>query len=110
MLKIKYDGYQPGLASMLYQFFDKKSVATHSNTSGGAIKKEVISNHQLDEERHKPNIRKLKKKRKVYSSFKDNTWGADLVDMQLISKYNKGIHFLICFIDISSKYAWTFFP
>ena len=61
MLKIKYDGYQPGLASMLYQFFDKKSVATHSNTSGGAIKKEVISNHQLDEKRHKPNIRKLKK-------------------------------------------------
>ena len=48
---------------------------------------------------HKPIIRKFEK-RKVYSTFKDNIWGADLADMQLLSKYNKGIRFLLCVIDI----------
>ena len=48
------------------------------------------------------------KKRKVYSSFKDNIWGADLADMQLISKYSKEIRYLICTIDLFSKYAWIF--
>ena len=48
-----YDGYQRGLASMVYK---------------------------LAEELHKPIIKKFKK-RKVYSSFKDNIWGADLADM-----------------------------
>ena len=33
-------------------------------------------------------------------------WGADLADMQLLSKYNKGIRFLLCVIDIFSNYAW----
>ena len=41
------------------------------------------------------------KKRKVYSSFRDNIWSADLADMQLISKFNKGFRFLLCVIDIS---------
>ena len=45
------------------------------------------------------------KKRKVYSTFKDNIWRVDLTDMQLLSKYNKGIRFLLCVIDIFSKYA-----
>ena len=43
----------------------------------------------------------------VYSRFKDNIWGADLADMQLISKFNKGFRFLLCVIDIFSKYAWV---
>ena len=43
----------------------------------------------------------------MYSSFKDNIWGVDLADMQLISKYNKGIRYLLCAIDIFSKYAWV---
>ena len=47
------------------------------------------------------------KKKKVYSTFKDNIWGVDLADMQLLSKYNKGIRFLLCVIDIFSKYAWV---
>ena len=68
----KYDGYQRGLASMLYKFFDKKS-------KGSGITNE--SNYQLANELHKPIIRRLKK-RKVYSSFKDNIWGVDLADMQ----------------------------
>ena len=32
---------------------------------------------------------------------------ADLADMQLISKFNKGFRFLLCVIDTSSKYAWV---
>ena len=55
---------------------------------------------------HKPIIRKFEK-RKVYSTFKDNIWGVDLADIQLLSKYNKGIRFLLCVIDIFSKYAWV---
>ena len=47
------------------------------------------------------------KKKRVYSTFKDNIWSADLADMQLLSKYNKGIKFLLCLIDIFSKYAWV---
>ena len=47
------------------------------------------------------------KKKKVYSGFKDNIWGADLADMQLISKFNKVFRFLSCVIDIFSKYSWV---
>ena len=52
----KYDGYQRGLASMVYKFFDKKS-------SGGTIKSEP--NFQLPNELHKQIIRRIKR-RKVY--------------------------------------------
>ena len=45
----------------------------------------------------------------MYSSFKDNIWGVDLADMQLLSKFNKGFKFLLCVIDIFSKYAWVIF-
>ena len=102
MLKIqKYDGYQRGLASMVYKFFDKKSKGSgikHVNT------KLIPQNQQLAEELYKPIIKKFEK-RKVHAPFKDNIWGADLADMQLLSKYNKGIRFLSCVIDIFSKYA-----
>ena len=47
------------------------------------------------------------KKRTVYSGLRDNIWGVDLADMQLISKFNKGFRFLLCVIDIFSKYAWV---
>ena len=99
----KYDRYQRGLASMVYKFFDKKTAgsgAKHINT--------ILTpqNEQLANELHKPIIKKLKK-RKVYSAFKDNIWAADLAGMQLLSKYNKGIRFLLCVIDIFSKYAWV---
>ena len=43
----------------------------------------------------------------VYSSFKDNILGADLADMQLISKFNKEFRSLLCVIDTYSKYAWV---
>ena len=76
----KCDGFQRGLAFMVYKFFDKK-------TTGSGIKS-MSENEQLADKLHKPIIRKFKK-RKVYSTFKDNIWGANLADMQLISKFDK---------------------
>ena len=63
-------------------------------------------NEKLAKELHKLTIRKFKR-RKVYSGFRGNIWGADLADMQLISKFNKGFRFLLCVIDIFSKYSWA---
>ena len=60
----KYDGYQRGLASMVYKFFDKKS-------KGSGITNE--SNYQLANELHKPIIKKFRK-RKVFSSYRDDKW------------------------------------
>ena len=65
-----------------------------------------MPNQQLANELYKPIIRKFKK-RKVYSSFRDNIWGVDLADMQLLIKFNKGIRFLLFVIDIFSNYAWV---
>ena len=44
---------------------------------------------------------------KVYSSLKDNIWSVNLADIQLISKLNKVIRFLLYVLDIFSKYAWV---
>ena len=66
----------------------------------------VNENIKLANELHKPIIRKFNKQ-KVYSSFKDNIWGADLADLQLLSKFNKGIEYLLCVIDLFSKYAFV---
>ena len=66
----KYDGYQRGLASMLYKFFDKKSQGS------GFVNNNNKENIQLADELHKPIIKRFKK-RKVYSSFRDNIWGVD---------------------------------
>ena len=82
---------------MVYKFFDKKS-------SGSGITNG--SNYQLANELHKPIIKKFKK-RKVYSSFRDNIWGVDLVDIQSFSRYNKRVKYLLCAIDLFSKHAWV---
>ena len=91
----EYDGYQRGLASMVYKFFDKKS--TRSGIASSSILADEINNSI---------IRKFNK-RKVYSQFKDNIWGVDLVDMQLLRRKNKGIKYLLCVIDLYSKYAFV---
>ena len=62
-------------------------------------------NEQLAEELHEPIIRNSKKEKCIQHS--KTIWGADLADMQLISKFNKGFRFLLCVIDIFSKYAWV---
>ena len=82
---------------MVYKFFDKKSKG-----SGVVNTKLIPQNQQLVEELHKPIIKKFEK-RKVHATFRDNIRGADLADMQLLSRYNKGIRFLLCVIDIFSK-------
>ena len=64
------------------------------------------SNYQLPNELPKPIIKKFKK-RKVYSSFRDNILGVDSANMQSLSKYNKEVKYLLCVIDFFSKYAWV---
>ena len=76
---------------MVYKFFDKKS-------SGSGVAA-IEPNYQLANELHRQIIRKFKR-RKVYSSFRDNIWGVDLADMQSLSKYNKRIKYLLCAIDL----------
>ena len=82
---------------MVWTFFDGRS----KKVLGSDIEKK-----KLADELHKPIIKKFKR-RKVYSSFKDNIWGVDLADMQLISKFNKGVKYLLCVIDLFSRYAWV---
>ena len=66
---------------------------------------ENISNKELAKKSHKPIISNPKK-RKKYSSFLDNIWSAGLAHLQLVSKFNKGTHFLSLVIYIFSKCAW----
>ena len=94
-----FDGYQRGLASMVYKFFDKKSTRS-------GFKKLKNSSSILADELHKPIIRKFDK-RKVYMQFKDNIWGVDLADRQSLSRKNKGIKYLLCAIDLHSKYTFV---
>ena len=103
----EYDGYQRGLASMVYKFFDKKSM-------GSGIKKDTTKSSSLErsssilpDELHKPFIKKFNK-RKVYSQFKDNIWGVDLADMQSLSKKNKAIKYLLYAIDLYSSTSLLF--
>ena len=71
-------------------------------TSGSGIKNENMSNKEYTEELHKSIIRIFFfLKKKVYLSFIGNIWGADLTDMQLITKLNKGISFLLGVIVIA---------
>ena len=80
---------------MVSKFFDKKS-------KGGVIKS--MPYRELENELHKPIIRKFKRRR-VYSLYKDNVFGVDLDDMQVISKCNKETSYLLCVIYLFSKYA-----
>ena len=93
----KYDGYQRGLASMVYKFFHKKSSASDVDTE---------PNYQLANELHRQIIRKFKR-RKAYSSFRDNIGGVDLANIQSLSKYNRGIKYLLCAIYLFSRYVWA---
>ena len=96
---LKYNGNQSALASRIYTFCDKKG-------SGRAVKTEIIQNEELAGELQKPIIRKFDKKGRVQSSFTDNIWCSYLVVKQLISTFDKGFRFSLCFIDIYSKSVW----
>ena len=82
---------------MVYNFFDEKSMGIGMAKSSSSI---------LADELRKPVIKKFNK-RKIYSQFKDNIWGVDLADMQSLSRKNKGIKYLLCAIDLFSKYAFV---
>ena len=84
---------------MVYKFFDK-------NSKRSSVNIETEPNEKSAEELHKPIIINFQK-RTVYSGFKDNIWGTDFADMQLISKFDKGFRLSLCVIDILSKYAWV---
>ena len=104
----EYDGYQRGLASMVYKYFDRKSMGSGVKKLKDTAESSALarSSSMLADERHKPVIKKVNE-RKVYSQFKDNIWGVDLADMQSLSRKNKGIKYLLCAIDLYSKYAFV---
>ena len=84
---------------MVYKLFDKR-------TSGSGIKNENVCNLELAEELSQPIVKNFKK-RKVNLPFIGNIWVEDLAYLQLISKFNRLIRFLLCVIDIYRKYAWN---
>ena len=84
---------------MVYKFFDKKS-----SESGVANE----PNYHLANELHKQIFRKFRRWN-VYSSFRGNIWDVDLAYMQSLSKWNKWIKYLLCAVDIFSKYARVVF-
>ena len=87
---------------MVYKFFDKNSI-------GSGIKKDATKSSSLERSSSilADELHKLVIKRKVYSQFKDNIWGVDLPDMQSLNKKNKGCKYLLCAIDLYSKYAFV---
>ena len=81
------------------------TVFFHKKSAGSGAKS--MPNQQLANELHKQIIRKFKR-RLIYSSFKDSICGADLADMQLISKYDKVIGFLLCLLIFLANMYWSF--
>ena len=83
-----------GLASMFYEFFDRKIGSGMS----------VIE--KLAEELYIPGIKKFKR-RNVYARFKENIWASDLVKMESLFSKNKNVKYLLCLIDFVTKHAWV---
>ena len=100
MLNPQYDGYQRGLAIMVYKFFDKKT------WSGTTSKARANVNEVPAQELLKTLIKKLKR-RKLYLRFKDNIWAADLAELWSLSSFNSSGKYLLCLIDIFTKYVWV---
>ena len=89
-----YDGYKRTWASMVYNYFDKKT------ESGESV------NEQLAAQLHKPVTKKFKR-RKVYARFKDNICATDLAETELLSSKNKNVKYLLCVIHVFTKYTWV---
>ena len=105
----QYDGHQRGIVFWVSnKFFDKKPVSLSDKSASGCgiANDKIKQNLQLAKKLHKPITRNFKK-RTVYSGFKNNIWDADLADMQPLSKYRKGMKYLLCVIDLFNKYAWV---
>ena len=80
---------------MINYLIKKTSPTIRNKFAGNGIKNQNISNHELGKELHKPIYRKFKKT-KVHSPFKHKIRGADLADMQWISKFKRNSLFVIC--------------
>ena len=89
----KYDGYQRRLVIMVYKILDK------TKESGASI------NEEIAQILHKLVIEKFKRT-KVYARFKDNSWAADLAEMGSMSSKNQDVKYLLCVIDVFTKYTW----
>ena len=79
---------------MVYKFFDKKT------GSGSSV------NNELAQELHKPVIKKFKRRR-FYARFKDSIWATDIAEMGSLSSKNRCVKFLLCVIDVLTKYTWV---
>ena len=90
----KYDGYQRALGIMVYKIFDKK-------TGLG-----VSVNEKLAQELHKSVIKNVKRRR-AYARFKDIISATNLAEMWSLSSKNKNVRYLLCVIDVFTKYAYT---
>ena len=104
----RINGYQRGLASMVYTFFDKRTKGSGLESGNRFPKsdKKLNENEILAEELHKPVIKNFKR-RNVCSSFRDHIWDVDLADISLISEFNKGIKYSLGVIDLFSRYSWV---
>ena len=79
---------------MVYKFFNKKT----------GLRADV--NEQVAEELHKAVIKKFNR-RKFYARFKDNIWAADLAERGSLSYKNQNVKYLLCVIDVFTKYSWA---
>ena len=73
------------------------------------IKKNKIRatvNEKVAKELHKPVIKKFTRKT-VYARFKDNIWAADLAEIGSLSSNKQNIKYLLCVIDVFTKYTWV---
>ena len=66
----------------------------------------VSLNEQLAEELQKPVVKKCKRK-KAYTRFEGIIWAADLAEMESLPSKNKNVIYLLCVIDVFTKYAWV---
>ena len=87
---------------MVYRFFGKKtgSGVIVTNKAGASV------NEKLAEELHKPVIKKFKR-RKVHAISKDNIWTIDLAEMGSLSSRIRNVEYILCVIDVFTKYAWA---
>ena len=95
-----YDRHQRGFAIWSINFLAKKRLADLPTINVG-----VCVNEELAQELHKPAIKKFKIRR-VYLRYK-NIWAADLAKMGSLSFKNQGVKYLLCVIDIFTRYAWV---
>ena len=74
----------------------------------GITRSEVIAWLQLQPgyTLHKPARRRFRRN-KVFVNGIDDQWQADLVDLQSLSRWNRGHKYLLTCLDILSKYAWV---